>query len=317
MDFLRLIRYKNLAIVALVMLSARLGVVAPMLAREGALPVMPAADFALMVAATLLIGAAGYIINDYCDTRIDAVNRPGRLVVGRGVSRRAAIALHTALNLAGVAIGAHLARRLGLWWVAAVYVAVTLVFWFYSARLKPRALAGNLAVAALSFMVPFQVALFELAWVRMSHGGWPAHAPSPELVADTARVAAAYSAFAFLTNLIREIIKDFGDIIGDVRFGRRTLPVVLGPSRAKWVAQGLMAALAAGVCAVYLRALMPLDSRGHMAMYAAGLILAPVAAAMVATYRAREPRQYRLPDILLKAVMLTGTLFCFLCGYAA
>ena len=39
--------------------------------------------------------------------------------------------------------------------------------------------------------------------------------------------------FAFLTNLIREVIKDIEDFEGDVAYGRNTIPVVIGILSAK------------------------------------------------------------------------------------
>ncbi len=37
-----------------------------------------------------------------------------------------------------------------------------------------------------------------------------------------------FAFFAFLTNLIREIIKDIEDFEGDIAYGRNTVPVVIG-----------------------------------------------------------------------------------------
>src|ERR1044072_5932256 len=54
---------------------------------------------------TVMIAAAGYIINDYYDVKIDLVNKPERVVIGRGISRRYAILLHTALSVVGILFG--------------------------------------------------------------------------------------------------------------------------------------------------------------------------------------------------------------------
>src|SRR3954471_5724642 len=56
-------------------------------------------------ASTTIIAAAGYIINDYYDVKIDLINKPERVVVGRGVSRRHAILLHSGLSVIGILLG--------------------------------------------------------------------------------------------------------------------------------------------------------------------------------------------------------------------
>jgi 4-hydroxybenzoate polyprenyltransferase len=47
--------------------------------------------------------------------------------------------------------------------------------------------------------------------------------------------AGGFALFAFLTNLIREIIKDVEDFEGDIAYGRNTVPVVIGVLSAKIV----------------------------------------------------------------------------------
>jgi 4-hydroxybenzoate polyprenyltransferase len=51
-----------------------------------------------------------------------------------------------------------------------------------------------------------------------------------------------FSLFAFLTTLIREIIKDIEDFEGDVAYGRNTIPVVTGILTAKMISVILIAA---------------------------------------------------------------------------
>ena len=44
-------------------------------------------NFFLMVSATVMITSAGYLINDYYDIKIDFVNKPDRVVVGKELRR--------------------------------------------------------------------------------------------------------------------------------------------------------------------------------------------------------------------------------------
>ena len=116
-SFLRLTRVWNLVIIAL---SQYL--VASMLVGVDKLT-----DWRLFLLclSTVMIAAGGYIINDYYDIKIDLVNKPDRVVIGRGITRRYAILFHTMLSIGGVLIGAFLNWRLGainfasaflLWW---------------------------------------------------------------------------------------------------------------------------------------------------------------------------------------------------------
>jgi len=49
-------------------------------------------DFFLLSLSTVMIAAAGYIINDYFDLKIDRVNRPDKIIVGKYIKRRIAMA---------------------------------------------------------------------------------------------------------------------------------------------------------------------------------------------------------------------------------
>ena len=59
----------------------------------------------LLSLSTIFIAAGGYIINDYYDVKIDYINKPDRVVIGKSITRRYAILFHIALSVAGIAIG--------------------------------------------------------------------------------------------------------------------------------------------------------------------------------------------------------------------
>ena len=115
-EFLILIRWKNLVIVILTMVLMRYAVIEPLLGKIGvflkngpvdAVPMelrFPWYYFILLVAATVLITAGGYVINDYFDIRTDLINK-GKVIVGTKVPRRMAMMWHNILNLLGVGAG--------------------------------------------------------------------------------------------------------------------------------------------------------------------------------------------------------------------
>src|SRR5882762_9574475 len=63
---------------------------------------------------TVIIAAAGYIINDYYDIKIDLINKPERVVIGKDVARRYALLFHSLLSMTGVALGFLLGWKLGV-----------------------------------------------------------------------------------------------------------------------------------------------------------------------------------------------------------
>ncbi|HRG11438.1 MAG TPA: UbiA family prenyltransferase, partial [Cyclobacteriaceae bacterium] len=100
-------------------------------------------DWKLLVLAvsTAIIAAAGYIINDYYDIKIDLINKPDRVVIGKGITRRYALFFHTFLSVTGIALGFLLGLRM-----AAIHVISAFLLWWYSNNLKRQPFIGNFVV---------------------------------------------------------------------------------------------------------------------------------------------------------------------------
>lgn len=173
------------------------------------IPVLQDYRLYLLVFATVLITAAGYMINDYYDVKIDYVNRPNEVVVGKGIKRRVVIFLHSTLNFFAIGLGYLVAPRIGI-----VNFIAAFLLWIYSNRLKREPFIGNLTVAFLTGLSVYLVAFYY---------------QKSELLVLT------YAIFAFFLNLIREIIKDIEDRPGDRKHGCRTLPIVIGFRKTKQV----------------------------------------------------------------------------------
>jgi 4-hydroxybenzoate polyprenyltransferase len=161
----------------------------------------------VLTTSTVLIAAAGYIINDYYDIKIDLVNKPDRVVIGKGITRRYAILFHTLLSLTGIGLGLLLG-----WRIAAINFASVFLLWWYSNDLKRHPLIGNLVVALMTGIA-----------VMMVDG----------LYQTGNLLILIYATFAFFMTLVREIIKDMEDLKGDHTFGCRTLPIVWGFRKTK------------------------------------------------------------------------------------
>lgn len=173
-------------------------------------------DWRLLVLATstAIIAAAGYIINDYYDIKIDLINKPDRVVIGKGITRRYALLFHTALSVLGIAMGVLLGLR-----VAAIHFVSAFLLWWYSNYLKRQPFIGNFVVALLTGLSVWLVNV-------VYHQNYA--------------LVSIYALFAFFITLVREIVKDMEDLKGDNTFGCRTLPIVWGVRRTKWVIYGLL-----------------------------------------------------------------------------
>jgi len=161
----------------------------------------------LLSLSTVLIAAGGYVINDYYDVKIDYVNNPDRVVVGKTIHRRFAILLHVALSALGVFVGLFVS-----WKLAAVNVFSISILWFYSNLLKRLPFIGNFTVALLTGA---SIAIILL------------------LYSTNTVLILIYALFSFFMTLVREIIKDMEDLKGDNTYGCKTLPIVWGIRKTK------------------------------------------------------------------------------------
>jgi 4-hydroxybenzoate polyprenyltransferase len=97
--FFRLIRLPNLLIVAATQILIRYSIISPLLAQGNMSLQLPNGLFAMLVLATVFTTAAGYVINDYFDRKIDRVNKPSAVIVGKLVYPRHAMAYHSAYQV--------------------------------------------------------------------------------------------------------------------------------------------------------------------------------------------------------------------------
>lgn len=208
LSYLRLFRPANLFILVLTQTTVYLT-----LPEAGCFQFAIDDRFGMLMLSTICLAAAGYVINDYFDAKIDLINKPDRTVLDTRVSRRYAIAWHIILNLMAIFVGFVLSPALGIF-----NTAIAGALLLYSSTLKKFFLVGNLAVAALLGLVVFVVWLFDRGL--------------------NLQLVLFYTFFAGLVGLLREIVKDVEDMEGDAKFGGKTIPLRLGIHGAKQVING-------------------------------------------------------------------------------
>jgi len=307
-----LVRFPNLVIIVATQYAMRYLIMEPLLPTEAFELQFGDLQFFLLVLSTVFIAAAGYIINDYFDTRTDMINKPSRVVVGVEVGRRQAMILHTMLNIIGVGLGIYLAFYIQLSALAFVFLLATGLLWFYSTSYKRQFLVGNLSVSFLTGLVPLMVVLFEIPLLNRTYGEQMLqHNVSFNYIIAW---VGGFSFFAFMTTLIRELIKDAEDFEGDSAYGMKTLPIVLGTRWTKAVLLGLISITLAMLVFVLLKFILfsvePADfySLGYYII----LLIVPFLLLSIQILRAEKKKDYHRASTLIKLIMLSGILYSLL-----
>ena len=115
--FIKMIRLPNLFFIGLTQVLFHIAILDTIRLPPGIRPMIDGWNFIFLVAASVLIAAAGYIINDYFDINIDQVNKPKGNVVDAVEPRRWAMALNFVLSGFGLMLSAYVAWRNVLWYI--------------------------------------------------------------------------------------------------------------------------------------------------------------------------------------------------------
>jgi 4-hydroxybenzoate polyprenyltransferase len=299
---LKLIRLPNLFFIALTQVLFYYAVVLPVLGQVGQQPELNEFHLYLLVTASVLIAAAGYIINDYFDINIDEVNKPNKNVVDQVISRRWAMLLHFIFSGIGLLISFYLSWKTHHWYIVITnFICIGLLFG-YSVSLKRKLLSGNILISLLTAWVILILTTSEAFYLYFTH-------TDPQVLdahSKIIRIGNLYAGFAFVSSLIREAIKDMEDREGDARYGCRTMPIVWGLNTAKvYVAVWLVVLIAILVIVQFY----VLQFRWWMPVtYSIVLIIAPLVYIFYKLFSASRPADFHHLSRWIKGVMLTGIL---------
>jgi 4-hydroxybenzoate polyprenyltransferase len=288
----------------------RHGVIIPIYGYYGYAPILSELQFAFLTLSFVFITAAGYIINDYFDRKTDLINHPKTVLIAIKVRRRSAILLHTFFNLIALFCGFAISYSVGVWWLGFVFIAISLILWYYSVSYKKKPLIGNIIVSLLTAIVPLFVIGFE--YLGVHHTGIKITNELILSVKYSGIIIIGFSCFAFIFNLIREIVKDVEDIEGDKATKCKTLPILIGEKRTNFIISALSIIGATSVVLVYLlylRHLVFLQNDVMSIWYISTLIVAPVLYVAFRIHWAPNKKTYHQMSQLLKFVMLTGILY--------
>jgi len=310
--FLRLIRWPNLVFISITQLLFYFSFVYQQ--REvGAAAVfnrLSPSLFFLLLLASVLIAAAGYIINDYFDLNIDKINKPDRLIIEKQIRRRWAMALHMIFSSAGVALSMYISYRIGNWLIVFLNFFSVLLLWFYSTTFKKKLLIGNVIISLLTAWVILVLYVCEMKLSVVFVSGEQLHRL---YLRQLFKIAILYSSFAFIISLIREVIKDIEDIQGDEKFGCRTMPVVWGVPVSKVFSATWLLVLIGALVIIQFYVLQL--HWWWFSVYGVVLIIAPLLQILYRLYFAEVPADYHRLSTSLKFVMFTGILSMLLFRY--
>ncbi len=311
LQYIKILRPNNLIIILMTQLLMRYFVIAPLLQSQGLSLQMPLLDFTLLVLTSILIAAAGYVINDYFDVKTDRMNRPDTVIVDRTISRRKIILWHLILNGFALLLAFILALRAGNFQLIFIQILSIGLLWFYSTDFKKQAFIGNLIVAFLTALIPIVVMIYEMPWLKQYY-------EQSEMAyqlnfKNTFYFVGMFALFAFLCNLIREIIKDIEDAFGDEATGCRTLPIVIGIDKTKYIVYGILSLTIALLGSIVYNNYSSNDILPTL--YLVLLVILPLLVLFYFIFKAQQKKDFSKISRALKIIMILGLCFSFIIYY--
>ena len=316
--FIKASRWLNLLIIVYTQLAVKFFVLDPIIKapREtelaGIISLTPAIgnlEIALLVISTVLIAAAGNLINDYFDLKIDRVNKPEKIIVGRHIKRRVAMMAHLVLTGLGLALSLYLSIKVGAWQLFFIHVFWAITLWYYSTELKYLFFWGNLAIALCIALVPLSVGMYEIvALVKEYKVQWEAHMEIRRIIKglniNLIAYTLSFSGFALLVTLAREITKDIIDIEGDKAFHCRTIPIQIGIRKSKYLINIITLLVIIGL--IYIQQFYFPDLQSTL--FLGGLVLLGIGS-IILTSRASEKKDFKRASTLNKLLTVLGVSF--------
>ena len=306
-DIMRLVRWSNLLFLAALVWVMEKWVAVPILNKAAFGEQVPWYILLLVILATVLIAAGGYVINDYFDVKIDRINRPDELIVTRTISKPAAMRLSIALSAAGIVCGLVIAILLRSWTLGILFVIIPGLLWFYSSSYKRLFMVGNLIIALLAGMTPMVVAMTNVAQLQLR---FAPILPYTTLTHDLYAWLGGFALFAFLLTWMREIVKDMQDQMGDRELECHSMPVVWGDTWTKVFVTILILITLAVIGHLWYHVLpFPIGWNSLSTRYIVLGIITPLLGALGLLWAAKIPSDYKNCQLLIKFTMFLGMLY--------
>jgi 4-hydroxybenzoate polyprenyltransferase len=260
-------------------------------------------NFLLVSLSTITIAAAGYMINDYFDIKIDIINRPDTVILEKRIPLRMAIIAHTVLNIFGIIMAAIVARNAGHYSWLLLQIGCSAMLWFYSTHFKRQFISGNVVVALLTSFTIIALMLYEPA-IHFYLTQPPFIPSGGNSIPNPAYVLGIYTCFAFTLTWMREIVKDMEDFKGDANEGCITMPIQWGLKRSTRFTQvlGLIS-----ITPLIFGATKLLNAQWYaLSIYTLVLIALPIAIWIFFLNTKATTQHYHSMSRWLKIIMVSG-----------
>ncbi|WP_303318257.1 geranylgeranylglycerol-phosphate geranylgeranyltransferase [Flavivirga abyssicola] len=156
----------------------------------------------MIVLASAVTIAGGYIINNFYDSEKDLINRPIKSRLDRLVSQNTKLSFYFVLNFLAAIMASYVSFK------AVVFFSIYIFgIWFYSHKLKKQPFIGNLTSAILTITPFFAIFMY---------------------YKNFETVIFVHAMFLFLIISMRELTKDLENIKGDLVQNYKTIPIAYG-----------------------------------------------------------------------------------------
>jgi 4-hydroxybenzoate polyprenyltransferase len=289
-DYIKVLRPINLIIVFITQFFFYYKLIVPCLTSANLSPSLQLKEMVLFVLVTVIISACGYIINDYFDFKIDRVNKTNNSELNK---KNLLVYFYSLLTL-GFVISIYIAFQLDKIHLILLYPLAALLLYFYSKSLKLKGFIGNLVIASFC---SFSTLILLLAEPQMSYS-------IDSKVIFVVRTIYAFSIFAFMINLIREIIKDIEDMNGDISAGSNSLPIKIGIARTQILVQFNTVALIAFIIIWTITSKETIGFQNQM--FNIIFLVGPLVMSMLKLKKATNTADYTKLSALYKWIMFGG-----------
>jgi 4-hydroxybenzoate polyprenyltransferase len=231
-------------------------------------------DLFYIVLATVCVVAAGYIINNFYDVRVDRINRPLKSQIDNYVRQSTKLKLYFTLNFLGFVFGLFISTKAALFF--AIYI---FAIWFYSHKLKKYPLTGLVSVTVLTILPFFAVFVY---------------------FKNFSIIIFVHAIFLFLVLMVRELLKDLQNMKGAIVNNYDTFPIEYGEIKTKQFSIFLLVLTLFPVVVLFS---YPALSYMRYYFYFALLVLIFL---VFYLWKSTETKQYRLMHNVLKVLLLIG-----------
>ena len=231
-------------------------------------------DLFYIVLASICVVAAGYIINNFYDVKVDRINRPLKTGIDNYVRQSTKLKLYFALNFLGFIFGLLISVRAALFF--AIYI---FAIWFYSHKLKKYPFTGLISATVLTLLPFFAIFIY---------------------FKNFSKIIFVHAVFLFLVIMVRELVKDLQNMKGAIVNNYDTFPIAYGERKTKQLSILLLLLTLFPVVVLFT---YPAISFMKYYFYFSSVVLVSLGFYL---WKSTRTKQYRMIHNVLKVLLLIG-----------